>query len=302
MQLSILFRSTLFCIVALTAFDVRADLSARQARKLIARMPGFELPGRAVRVKRISPINAASAEVTAEIETALRLEKNEQGQWSVREIRTGPNQWEEIEVIAAAVKADVPAASCHASDLLAAAPNVTDPSVKRARCLIANLLNVQLPSDAVRIKQVSLLDVPMVSRPSALVVAVVQIDLRLVNDSKTGWRVSELRTGNRDWANLEAITGAVNETKRKRAQAELELIAKALEAFRIERGFYVASDKQPTLIDYLSPRYLSPIIRLDPWHRPYQYQGERDHFTLRSTGPDGKENTADDIVLARSAG
>jgi hypothetical protein len=299
MQLSILFRSTLFCIGALTAFDVRADLSPKQTRKLIAHMAGFELPGSAVRVKRISSISAESAEATADIETALRLEKNGLGQWRVREIRTGPNQWEEIELIAAAIKAEVPPDSCHAHDLLAAAPNVAEPSVRRARCLVANLFNVSLPSDAVRIKKVSLLDVPLVSHPSALVVAVVRVELRLVNDGKNGWRVSELRSGNRDWANLETITGAVNEVKRKRGEAELASIAKALEAFRIEHGFYVASDKQPTLIDYLSPRYLSPIIRLDPWHRPYQYQGEGDHFTLRSTGPDGKENTADDIVLAR---
>jgi len=299
MQLSNLFRTTLLCIGALTAFDVRAALSPKQTQKLIARMAGFELPASAVRVKRVSSISAESAEATADIETALRLEKNGQGQWRVREIRTGPNQWEEIEIISAAIKADVPQDSCHAPDLLAAAPNAADPGVRRARCLIANLFAVPLPSDAVRIKQVSLLDVPLVSHPSALVVAVVRVDLRLVNDTKNGWRVSEFRSGNRDWANLETITGAVNEVKQKRVQAELASIAKALEAFRIEHGFYVASDKQPTLIDYLSPRYLSPIIRLDPWHRPYQYQGAGDHFTLRSTGPDGKENTADDIVLAR---
>jgi len=36
---------------------------------------------------------------------------------------------------------------------------------------------------------------------------------------------------------------------------------------------------------------------MDPWHQPYRYQGERDHFILRSTGPDGKADTADDIQL-----
>jgi hypothetical protein len=53
-------------------------------------------------------------------------------------------------------------------------------------------------------------------------------------------------------------------------------------------------------VDYLSPKYLAQIIRLDPWHEPYLYEGERDRFTLRSKGADRKENTPDDIVFGRS--
>jgi len=51
------------------------------------------------------------------------------------------------------------------------------------------------------------------------------------------------------------------------------------------------------LIDHLSPHYLERVIRLDPWNRPYQYQGERDHFSLRSNGPDGKSGTGDDVLF-----
>ena len=138
--------------------------------------------------------------------------------------------------------------------------------------------------------------IPLASQPSATVVAWVKVDARLLND-KTGWRVSELRTGNRDWVKLEPLVAAVNEEKQKKARAELELIAKALEEFRKERGSYVVSDSQAVAIDHLSPRYLAQVIRVDPWHQPYKYQGERDHFTLRSTGPDGKADTADDIEL-----
>ena len=75
-------------------------------------------------------------------------------------------------------------------------------------------------------------------------------------------------------------------------------MAKALEAFRRDRGTFVVSDSHPVAIDFLSPRYLARVIRVDPWHQPYKYQGERDHFTLRSTGPDRKDNTPDDIELA----
>jgi hypothetical protein len=164
--------------------------------------------------------------------------------------------------------------------------------------LLASLLGVNLPSDAVRIQEVDPMPIPLASQPSATVVAWVKVDARLVND-KSGWRVIELRTGNRDWVALEPIAAAVNEEKQKQTRAELALMAKALEAFRRERGTFVVSDSQGVAIDFLSPRYLARVIRLDPWHQPYKYQGERDHFSLRSTGPDGKDNTADDIELAK---
>ena len=141
--------------------------------------------------------------------------------------------------------------------------------------------------------------IPLASQPSATVVAWLRVEARLTND-KGGWRAMELRTGNRDWVKLEPLISAVNEQKRKQARSELELIAGALEKFRKDRGFYVVSDKQSVAIDFLSPRYLARVIRVDPWNQPYKYLGERDHFTIRSTGPDRQADTPDDIFLSES--
>jgi uncharacterized protein YqgV (UPF0045/DUF77 family) len=116
---------------------------------------------------------------------------------------------------------------------------------------------------------------------------------------QNGWHVSDIRTGSRSWLNLDAVVAAVDQEKGKRARSELAAMATALEGFRKEHGVYVVSEMHPALIDYLSPRYLSRVIRIDPWHRPYKYSGERDHFSLRSVGPDGTENTDDDIVVTR---
>ena len=77
----------------------------------------------------------------------------------------------------------------------------------------------------------------------------------------------------------------------------MKTLAAALEKFRQERGGFLVSDQHEALIDHLCPRYLAQVIRLDPWENPYHYQGTRDHFSLRSTGPDGKLNTADDVVF-----
>ena len=124
-----------------------------------------------------------------------------------------------------------------------------------------------IPSDAIRIQEVTPLEFPwaLSRRPSCF--AWVRVDARLVNDSK-GWQVTELRTGKNDWAKLDAIISAVNEAKRAEAQGELALIAKALESFRRDRGSYVVSDQQAVVIDHLNPRYLARIIRVDPWQQP----------------------------------
>jgi len=110
-----------------------------------------------------------------------------------------------------------------------------DPSAKRARCLVGSLLGLKGPSDVVRIQDISPLAIPFASQPSAVVVAWVKVEVRLVNEDKTGWKVSELRSGNREWVKLEPLVAAVNEEKQKKARAELAAIAKALEQFRRDR-------------------------------------------------------------------
>ncbi|HEX8422980.1 MAG TPA: hypothetical protein VF634_06195, partial [Pyrinomonadaceae bacterium] len=48
--------------------EAAADLSAKEARRLIARVAGIELPSDAVRVKEVSSLGS-SAVVTAQVET-----------------------------------------------------------------------------------------------------------------------------------------------------------------------------------------------------------------------------------------
>ena len=142
--------------------------------------------------------------------------------------------------------------------------------------------------------------IPFATQTSATVIAWIRVEAQLAADKKA-WRLTGLRTGNREWVAIEPLIASLNEEKRRQAQSDLELIARALEKFRKERGSYVVSDSEAVVIDHLSPRYLARVIRLDPWHQPYKYQGQGSHFVLRSTGPDGKDNTPDDIELASSS-
>jgi hypothetical protein len=288
------------CVGVLICVEARAELSTSQARKAITRIPGFETKSSSVRVKSVSASGASAAEASAEIRAVFRFEADQEGRWRVAEVRTGQDHWEDVELIASALGAQLAKTECAAPGPgLKGAGDSNGPSVKRARCLLGSLFGIEIPSDAIRIQEVTPTPIPLASQPSATVVAWIRVDARLTKE-KSGWQVSELRTGNRDWAKLELLVAAVSEQKQQQARAELKLIAGALEKFRKDRGFYVVSAKQSVAIDFLSPRYLARIIRVDPWHQPYKYLGERDHFTLRSTGPDGKADTSDDILLSES--
>ncbi len=294
MRFVIFLRLGLLLILGLITVEVRADLSAKQARKLITRMAGVELPSSAVRVKRIFS-TSDSAEATAEIDAIFRLAPNTQGRWRVAELRVGQDKWEEL-APAATSQTGILSSPCDGPDVQTRGPAI-EPSTKRARCLIAAVLGVQLPSDAVRIKTISPLELPLASRPSAVVESSINADFRFARD-QDGWMITALRTGTRDWISPQTMVAAANETKRRLAHREMDAIAQALLRFRTERDSYVASDSHVVLIDHLSPRFLSRVVRLDPWHEPYQYRGERNTFTLRSLGADRKENTVDDIVVS----
>jgi hypothetical protein len=259
-------------------------------------MFGASLPGNAVRVQQVKASNEGVAEASAEIEAVFRAKATD-GRWRLSEVRTGQDTWERLDLIAQALHTKLPEGQCDAPSHLVRDPSASAMNVKRARCLVAELLGVTLPSDQVRVKDLSSLDLPFGSESSALIESSIQVDLRFARDTH-GWRVSEFKSGTRDWTNLDTFAIAFNEAKRASATNDLAAIANALIDFRRERGSFVISDKESVLIDHLSPQFLTRVIRVDPWHRPYQYDGETDRFSLRSLGPDGKPNTPDDVVLS----
>jgi Type II secretion system (T2SS), protein G len=287
-------------VLALGVTQARADLSQKQARKAISTAVVLELPGDSVHVDKITMIDPVVAETSAEIEIVFRVTEQEHGNWRLREIRVAQGRWEDLDAIARAAQVVLPSGDCDTNDQLRHSRNEKQLSVKRARCLVATLFGVTLPSNAVRIKEVSRLSLPLGTHSSALAKAIVQADFRL-NKEAGHWRVVEFKSGNRVWKNLETLPVSVDQVKRSLAAEDLMNLSKALDAFRKERGFFVISDKHSVLIDHLIPRYLARTARFDPWHHPYEYQGERDRYTIRSNGPDAKPNTSDDVVVSNSA-
>jgi hypothetical protein len=133
---------------------------------------------------------------------------------------------------------------------------------------------------------------------SAVAVCFIEATFRLAKGRDGKWHVIALSIGGTPSGDLQRLVAAVNTGKAARARAELETLRAALEAFRRERGFYVVAADATVLTDHLSPRYLENIIRIDPWNRPYKYEGTREHYVLRSDGADGVTGTADDVTLS----
>lgn len=285
-----------FVLVIVSPIHARANLSRNDARKLIQTMGGWSLPSNAVRVESVNSSSNETAEVSAELQTVFRLTLNE-GRWQLSEIRTGPDRWERLDVIARAAKVELPQGECDAPSQFASSRSTSELTTKRARCLVANLLGIALPSDDVRIRNISPFGLSLGSESSALVTALVRVDFRFAR-SERGWRVAEFKSGNRGWVNITDVPASIDQLKRSAATDDLSTIAHALSEFRRDRGSFVVSDNESVLIDHLSPRYLTRVIRVDPWHRPYHYEGQQDRYSLRSLGPDGKPNTPDDIVVS----
>ena len=293
---AVFFLIRVFCVNPCPIMAEPTDLSKNQARKLIQTMGGWSLPSSAVRVVSVNSSGIEGAEAVADLQTVFRVELNE-GRWQLSEIRTGPDRWELLEAIARAAKVELPPSECDAPSLFVRSRTSSALTTKRARCLVAHALGVQLPSDDVRIKDISPFALSVGSESSVLVTALVRTEFRFARGAR-GWSVVAFKSGNRDWVNVSDLPAAMDQIKRSAATEELSTIAKALGDYRRDRGSFVVADKESVLIDHLSPKYLTRVIRVDPWHRPYQYEGQQDRYSLRSLGPDGKPNTADDIVIS----
>jgi hypothetical protein len=288
---------SLFCLsllILLSSRPANADLGQSQARNLISKIDGVSLPRSEIHVLNVSQESSSSANVTAQIELVFQAIENEHGSWQLTQVRLGQDRWEDLNVIAKAGNFELPTSHCDENDKKSSAPGN-----KEARCLIASLFAIAPQSDGVRIKEISSFGLPLGTKASALIVSLVDLDFRFSRD-KGDWQLSGFKSGNHDWADVSSLPQAIDSVKRNIASDELATLVRALDAYRRDRGSFIVSEKESVAIDHLSPKYLSQVIRLDPWHRPYQYRGERDGFTLRSFGPDGKPDTPDDLVATNS--
>jgi hypothetical protein len=166
---------------------------------------------------------------------------------------------------------------------------------REAREQIAGLLGAK-SADAVRIKTIS----PGLVGDEAIVDAQIDLAFRM-RETEQGWRVMDVRLSDGTWESVELLKKAVDAEKVSVASKDLRLLAQGVEAFRIERGFYPEVETVRALVDHVSPRFLSTIVREDPWHTPYYYRHTPTGFAVGSSGPDGKPDTPDDVLVSGGA-
>ena len=89
----------------------------------------------------------------------------------------------------------------------------------------------------------------------------------------------------------------VGKSEVKTAQAQLDLLGKALDQYRLDMGHYPASEQglaalfaQPSGEPKWQGPYLKKVAPPDPWGRAYQYKspGEHGEYDLISYGKDGQ--------------
>ncbi len=99
------------------------------------------------------------------------------------------------------------------------------------------------------------------------------------------------------------IFGARDNANIGLAKVNLKAISTLLDTYRLNIGSYPNSldDLVAMPSDLPDPSKWYKIakepISPDPWGRPIEYKGAGNSFELRSAGPDGQMNTADDIVV-----
>jgi plasmid stabilization system protein ParE len=287
-----------FCLSASAQKRPKPALKQSEARRVIAATEGFNLRTGAVKILEIGPAGSAPVSVSAKVTEALRLTWVEDKsvpqtggvfkakRWRAVEFRTGDRAWEEFDSLADAAGAErVEAARRSIEELV----TEFDARVRESKGKTVE----PLTRGPLTIKQLSAMG------SSAVAEVVVATTFHLSKDARGRWRVSEIVLGDETVSDLDSIRQKADVRKAALARTDLSTLRDALEAFRTERGFYVVAKDSVVLLDHLTPRYLKRVIRLDPWHNPYRYEGSAASYTLASDGPDHKPNTDDDVTLAR---
>jgi len=105
---------------------------------------------------------------------------------------------------------------------------------------------------------------------------------------------------------LPKFTGRTEQARVTAAQTQIATFSTALDAFEVDTGAYPLGSgglqylvAAPGDISGWRGPYLKSDIPADPWGHPYiyEYPGKTNPtgYDLRSSGPDGQANTADDL-------
>jgi len=160
---------------------------------------------------------------------------------------------------------------------------------------LARDLVTDTPPEIFEKEDVEVVNVRQVTRTEAIAETRLKTAIRY---EKVGdeWVIREVRIGHGQWEKVSNLVQALETVKVEETRKMLDRIAEAVSRYREANNSLPVFDDYISLSDLLSPKYLTPLIRLDAWRRPLGAErSDAKAIMVWSAGPDGKDGTGDDI-------
>ena len=160
---------------------------------------------------------------------------------------------------------------------------------------LARNLIVEIPQEVFEKEDVEVVNVTQVGRTEAIAETRLKTAIRY---EKVGneWVIREVRMGHGQWEKVSNLMQALDTVKIEETRKMLDRIEQAVLEYHETNGSMPVFEDYVSLSDLLSPKYLTPLIRLDAWRRPLRAErSDADTIRVWSSGPDTKEGTDDDI-------
>jgi hypothetical protein len=161
---------------------------------------------------------------------------------------------------------------------------------------LARNLIVGSPQAALQKSDLQILKISQPSGSEAIVETNLKAAFR-IERTADHWVIREVRLGHGQWEKVSDLEEALARLKTEDTRRMLDLLANAILKYRDANGKMPTFNSYVTLTDLLSPKFLTPLIRLDSWQRPLEAESmDPDTILLRSVGPDGLSRSSDDIL------
>jgi hypothetical protein len=160
---------------------------------------------------------------------------------------------------------------------------------------LARDLIIQIPGEMLEKEDIEVVNVTQVGGSEAIAQTNVKAAFRL-EKVRGNWVVREVRLGHGQWEKVSNLVQTLEAVKTQETREMLDRIAEAIRKYQEANGALPVFSDYIGLSDLLSPRYLTPLIRLDSWRNPLGAERAPTSVVLRSAGPDGRFGTKDDII------
>ena len=161
---------------------------------------------------------------------------------------------------------------------------------------LARDLITEIPRDTLEKSDIEVLTITQVSGSEAIAETRVKTAFRF-EKVRGNWVVREIRLGHGQWEKVSNFGQALARIKIEETGEMLDRIAEAARKYREVNGALPSFRDYIGLSDQLSPAFLTPLIRLDSWRRPFSAERTPSNaIVVRSAGPDGRYFTNDDII------